>query len=68
MSDWRKAVFARDEYACVNCGARGVRLNADHIKPFATYAGLRFDISNGRTLCVPCHRRTPTYGNKKKGA
>lgn len=67
--EWRKAVFERDGYACVLGGkAHGKRLNADHIKPFATYLQLRFVVANGRTLCVPCHRKTPTYGVKKKYA
>lgn len=59
--DWRKTVFARDDYTCLWCGKRGVELNADHIKPFALYPELRLEISNGRTLCVPCHETTDTY-------
>lgn len=60
---WRKSVFERDDYTCVWCGTRGGDLNADHIKPFAFFEHLRFDINNGRTLCVPCHRKT-FFGNK----
>jgi hypothetical protein len=59
---WRKAVYQRDGYACVKCGGGGGRLEADHIKPFARFPKLRFEVSNGRTLCQPCHIATPTYG------
>jgi len=66
---WRIAVFERDGYRCVECGdsnykGRGqtVILQADHIKPFALYPEARTDINNGRTLCVPCHKNTGTYG------
>lgn len=61
---WRREVFARDNYTCVHCGARGVRLHADHIKPFAFFPELRLEVSNGRTLCVPCHKATDTYLHK----
>jgi hypothetical protein len=61
-SHWRNAVFERDDYTCQHCRARGVRLNADHIKPFALFPEIRFDLENGRTLCVDCHKKTPTWG------
>jgi len=63
---WREAVFERDQYSCVFCGVRGGPLNADHIKPFAYFPELRFSLSNGRTLCVPCHKTTDTYSWKAK--
>lgn len=64
---WRKAVFNRDNYACVNCGdSKGGNLEADHIKPFAYYPELRLVVSNGQTLCKNCHRNTPTWGERVK--
>lgn len=59
---WREAVFERDNYTCQDCQQWGGRLHADHIKPFAWFPELRFDLSNGRTLCIECHKKTPTYG------
>jgi len=63
---WRKAVFERDNYTCVFCKKTKTYLNADHIKPFAYYPELRFAIDNGRTLCVGCHKKTDTFGEKAK--
>lgn len=60
--EWRKAVFERDDYTCQICGQIGGTLQVDHIKPFSLFPKLRFRISNGRTLCVLCHRETDTYG------
>ena len=63
--DWRTSIFKRDNWTCIWCGIKGCRktpINADHIKPFSKFPELRFDLSNGRTLCVPCHRKTETYG------
>lgn len=67
--DWRLAVFKRDNWTCQECGARSgngkkVILNADHIKPFYKHIELRFKLTNGRTLCRPCHLKTDTFGTK----
>lgn len=53
---WRSSVFERDNYTCVECGGHGIKLEADHIKPWRDYPELRYDISNGRTLCKVCHK------------
>jgi len=64
MKHWRNRVFERDDYICQDCGQRGGKLNADHIKPFCLFPEFRFDINNGRTLCEECHRKTSTYGGR----
>lgn len=61
---WRESVFERDNWTCQECKQRGGKLNADHIKPFSLFPELRLDISNGRTLCVSCHKKTDTFGYK----
>ncbi len=63
---WRESVFKRDDWTCVLCDDRGVKIHADHIKPYAQYPELRYVVSNGRTLCVPCHLKQPTHGNGAK--
>lgn len=75
---WRTTIFKRDNFTCQICGVRGLQLNADHIETFAMLLrkhGITdvqtalictelWDIKNGRTLCVSCHRKTPTWGNR----
>jgi 5-methylcytosine-specific restriction endonuclease McrA len=77
--EWRNKVFMQDNWACCSCGAKG-SMNVDHIKPFsfimrenniqsreeAKNCDELWDIENGRTLCVPCHRETETYGGRSK--
>ena len=61
---WRISVFKRDNYTCQICyKKKGIILNADHIKQFALYPELRFDVDNGRTLCLECHKQTDSYLN-----
>src|SRR3990167_399799 len=59
--EWRKHVFNRDDYVCQGCGTRGGKLHADHELPFSLYPDLRLEVLNGRTLCIPCHKKTPTW-------
>jgi 5-methylcytosine-specific restriction endonuclease McrA len=62
---FRKSVLIRDGYKCVLCDAINVPLQVDHIQPLLTHPELEYDPDNGRTLCVPCHRKTDTYGLKE---
>lgn len=64
--DWQKAVFKRDGWNCQSCGKHGGVLHADHIKSWVDHPELRYELSNGRALCPPCHRKTPTYGRKRQ--
>ena len=54
--DWRMAVYTRDNFTCQwpNCHSQK-RLNAHHIKTWAKFPGLRFEINNGITLCKNHH-------------
>ena len=76
----RAECFHRDKYTCQEkgCGATGTYLNADHIKPLSVLIelyGLKtlkdarncpaiWDLTNLRTLCLPCHTLTETYGGR----
>lgn len=53
--NWRRDVLARDGYCCQRCGDTSGPLHAHHIKSYADHPDLRFDESNGTTLCVFCH-------------
>lgn len=69
VSNWRKEVFKRDNYTCQDCKLHASllpksSLTADHIKPWALFPELRLELSNGRTLCRDCHRKTDTFGYK----
>jgi len=77
---WRSDVFTRDRFTCVHCQTKKSPFNADHIKPFALIVKENsiknmddargcdelWNINNGRTLCVPCHKKTETYARNIK--
>ena len=62
---WRERVFKRNNWTCQKCFKRGVELNAHHIQNFAQYPELRFEISNGITLCKKCHKEFHYIYNRK---
>lgn len=74
--EWKQSVLLRDDFTCQECGLvngqwikaekKKVLVHADHIKQFAEYPELRLELSNGRTLCVDCHKKTDTFGFHKK--
>lgn len=59
--EWREKILKRDNSTCQFCGIKNVSLHVDHIKSFSGYPELRLDMNNGRVLCIPCHKKTPTY-------
>lgn len=52
---WSTMVKERDG-KCTECGSV-YDLHAHHIKSFKEYPDLRYDVTNGITLCADCHRK-----------
>lgn len=52
---WANAVISRDKATCQRCGATDTELHAHHVKSYKDHPELRFDVSNGLTLCCDCH-------------
>jgi hypothetical protein len=73
---WRLNCFERDNWTCQHCNRRGGNLCVDHIVSYskifrdnfittrakAERCSQLWDVDNGRTLCVCCHKKTNTYG------
>lgn len=51
----RRALFARDGWRCVYCGASGGRLTLDHVIPRSRGGGSSWE--NVVTSCAPCNHR-----------
>lgn len=64
---WREKVFRRDDFTCQECGQRGGKLSAHHIQGWKEHPSLRYELSNGVTLCVECHKQTNNYAGKSPG-
>lgn len=62
--DWRFSVYKRDGFTCQVCGQVRGDILAHHILGFAKYPKLRFEQSNGVTMCRTCHIEFHSkYGN-----
>lgn len=51
--EWRRQVFERDLFKCVICGCK--KIEAHHIKSWAKFPGIRYEISNGISVCREHH-------------
>ena len=59
---WRLKVYQRDNFTCQLCNqSKSNELEAHHIKSWAKYPNLRFDVDNGITFCKKCHKLTDSY-------
>lgn len=56
-AQWRSSIFERDLYTCQFCDDRACKLNAHHIVRWVDSIELRFELSNGITLCEDCHKK-----------
>lgn len=54
--EWRKKIYSRDNHCCQwpGCNNRK-KLNAHHIRKWSNFPGLRFEPTNGITLCRDHH-------------
>lgn len=51
---WRNAVIERDGRRCQRCGSAEY-LQAHHLQAWKDHPDLRYDLTNGITLCTTCH-------------
>jgi len=54
--EWRENVYKRDNFTCQDCNKQGGYLNPHHLFSYTHFPTLRYEVANGITLCVPCHR------------
>jgi len=64
---WSHAVRERDKHICTKCGITNVPLEAHHVISLkeCLNSELAFDVSNGITLCIPCHRKLDKKPKRK---
>lgn len=77
---WRLNVYKRNGFRCISCQQIGKELNAHHIKAISEILDENniktveealkckelWNVDNGVTLCIDCHKLTNNYGNKKQ--
>lgn len=77
--NWRESIFKRDNFVCKDCGKRGGKLHVHHIIPFSKILQTNniktqdqaflcidlWEMENGVTMCISCHKKTKSYLNNK---
>lgn len=76
--NWRKNIFIRDNFTCVDCNKSDCYITAHHKKSFSSIIRENnikntddarscfelWDLNNGKTLCEDCHSKTDNYRGK----
>ena len=60
---WREHIKRRDGYRCLLCGSNN-QAEVHHIERWIDNKALRFDVTNGVTLCLVCHNTRHNYVGK----
>lgn len=55
--EWARLIKERDDFTCQICDEKGGRLRSNHIKRFIDEPSLRFELTNGVTICTNCDYR-----------
>lgn len=61
--NWRRIVFERDNFTCQWCNKHNGYLEAHHIIAWSKEPKLRYEIENGITLCLACHKLVHSLKN-----
>lgn len=64
--EWRRQIFERDNFTCQRCGANQCYIEPHHIKSWSEYPELRYEVSNGTTLCLDCHAEVDPFRKRLK--
>lgn len=57
LNKWRSLVHKRDTYTCQVCKKKNHgKIQVHHLLSYRKYPQFRFDVSNGITLCIDCHK------------
>ena len=61
---WAKQVKEKYDFTCGVCDKRGGDLHSHHVFAFVDYPDYRYEVSNGRCLCIPCHRDIHSFATE----
>ena len=69
--EWRTKCLERDSYTCQKCGVRNgmgetIILQVHHKIHYWERPALRYDLDNGTSLCIGCHRKAHKGMKKPK--